>query len=216
MSDSTTTVKNDAELLDLLRRQGPMAIADLIESIGVTATAVRQRLNRLMGEGLVERSVIQESATEGRPRRGRPRHGYQLTEKGRRGGGTNFADLTLALWDELRQIKDPEIRRGLLERVARRMSTIYGEQIEGGSTAERMQRLVELMAERNLRFEVDSSGELPVLVAHDCPYPDLAECDRGICASEKMMFSQLLDTKVVLDACRLDGADCCEFSASSM
>ena len=203
MATGTTNVKSDEELLDLLRQSGPLAIAELIEATGVTATAVRQRLNRLMGEGLVERSVLQEAS-----RRGRPRHGYGLTEKARRRGGTNFADLAVALWNELRSIKDVEVRRGLLERIAQAMSASYGDRIQGATLAERMQALVELMAERNLRFEVDASGDLPVLVAHDCPYPDLAECDRGVCAS------QLLDSKVVLATCRLDGADCCEFSAS--
>ena len=209
MNSAEGNVKSDAELLSLLRDSGPMAIAELIKATGVTATAVRQRLNRLMGEGLVRRSLMQEPS-----RRGRPRHGYELTEKARRQGGTNFADLTIALWTELRNIEDPAVRRGLLERISRTMSAHYGSAIKGGTPIERMHEVAELMAERNLRFDVDESGPLPILVAHDCPYPDLSECDRGICASERMMFAQLLGTKVSLDSCRLDGASSCEFSAS--
>ena len=209
MASAATSIKTDAELLDLLRHSGPMAIADLIEATGVTATAVRQRLNRLMGEGLIQRRVMDEQS-----RRGRPRHGYEVTEKARRQASTNFADLTVALWNEIRGIQDPTFRRGLLDRIARSMSAIYRDKIKGSTTVERMHEVVDLMAQRDLRFEVDESGALPILVAHDCPYPDLSECDRGICASERMMFAHLLDSKVALDACRLDGASCCEFSAS--
>jgi hypothetical protein len=40
------------------------------------------------------------------PRTGR----FRLTEKGRRRAGANFADLAIALWQEIREIKDPEVR----------------------------------------------------------------------------------------------------------
>ncbi len=67
------------------------------------------------------------------------------------------------------------------------------------------------MAQRNLAFSVERKGALPVLTAHQCPYPDLAEQDRGICAVEKIVFSELLGEKVRLSDCRLDGANCCRF-----
>jgi predicted ArsR family transcriptional regulator len=54
-----------------------------------------------------------------------------------------------------------------------------------------------------------------VLTALACPYPDLAEQDRGICAVEKMMFTEMLGTPVRLTECRLDGAStCCRFQTS--
>jgi DeoR family suf operon transcriptional repressor len=62
--------------------------------------------------------------------------------------------------------------------------------------------------------EVGPGGELPVLSVRDCPYPELAERDRGICAMEKMLFSRLLQQDVRLTECRLDGHACCQFEAS--
>ena len=76
------------------------------------------------------------------------------------------------------------------------------------------------MAERNVpftverRFSPDGAALLPVLTAEACPYPELAEQDRGICAVEKMMFSELLGEKVRLSECRLDGASCCRFETN--
>src|SRR5690242_14526584 len=96
---------SDRGLLELLRRQGSLGIGELTAAMQVTATAVRQRLVRLMAGGLVQRETNKVA-------RGRPSHRYSLTEKGRRQVGSNFADLTLALWQEVRSIKDPEIRRG--------------------------------------------------------------------------------------------------------
>ena len=49
---------SDAAVVDLLRGDTSLGISDLAERLGVTATAVRQRLDRLMRTGLVERTTV--------------------------------------------------------------------------------------------------------------------------------------------------------------
>lgn len=198
---------SDVGILDLLRKAGPLSISQLAKATSVTPTAVRQRLVRLMAGGLIDRQVQ-------RAGRGRPSHRYALTEKGRRQTGANFVDLALALWKEIRAIEDPEVRRGLLQRIARTMAAMYGSQIKGTTTAERMQSVMQIFAERDVPFDVDTSGSLPVLTALACPYPELAEQDRGICALEKMMFSELIGDGLRLSECRLDGDGCCRFECN--
>jgi len=147
--------------------------------------------------------------------RGGPGHWYRLTDKGIRQAGSSSADLAIALWQEIRQIKDPEVRTGLLRRVAQSMANAYGGQVAGETTTERMESVKQLLADRKVPFAVDASGQLPVLTALACPYPELAEQDRGICAVEKMMFSEMLGAPVRLTECRLDGAStCCRFQTN--
>ncbi len=203
---SPTSESSDVGILDLLRKSGPQSILALTKATGVTPTAVRQRLVRLMGAGLVDRQVS-------RAARGRPSHRYALTDKGRRQAGGNFADLAIALWREVRAIDNSEVRQGLLQRIAKTMATMYVPQIAGNSTAERMRSVSRIFAERNVPFTVDESGPLPVLTAEACPYPELAEQDRGICALERMMFSELVGDGLRLSDCRLDGDECCRFEA---
>ena len=198
------TESSDIGILDLLRKAGPLGVRELARATSVTATAVRQRLTRLMAQKLVDRELA-------RAGRGRPSHRYRLTEKGRRQTGANFADLAMALWNEVRAIQDPEVRRGLLQRIAKTMARMYGEQISGTTTAERMASVSRLFAERNVPFEVEGSEALPVLTAVACPYPELAEQDRGVCAMERMMFAEMIGRGVRLDECRLDGDACCRF-----
>ena len=208
------TESSDIGILDLLRKAGPLGVSQLSGAAGVTATAVRQRLTRLMAQGLVDRETT-------RAGRGRPSHRYRLTDKGRRQSGANFADLALALWQEVRGIEDPEVRRGLLQRIAKTMAKMYGTQVTGATTTDRMQAVSRVFAERNVPFavsmstaEVDASGEsvsLPVLTALACPYPDLAEQDRTICAMERMMLGELVGGPLKLAECRLDGESCCKF-----
>jgi predicted ArsR family transcriptional regulator len=195
---------SDIGLLDVLRKAGPCSVVQLAAAMEVTATAVRQRLTRLLSRGDIERTTERAS-------RGRPVHRYGLTEKGRRRAGANFADLAIALWEEIREIKDPEVRRGLLGRISGRMASLYATQIRGSTLDERMESLALLFRERQIPFDVDRSRDLPVLYARACPYPDLAERDRSVCAMEKNLFSELLGENVRLSNCRLDGHACCTF-----
>jgi predicted ArsR family transcriptional regulator len=195
-------------MLDYLRREGAVTISALVEEMGVTATAVRQRLARLMSDGLVERQTERKS-------RGRPNHRYSLTEKGERAAGTNFADMAIVLWEEVKSVEDPSIRRGLLKRIADRLVERYRGRVSGDALGERMSSLSKLMGEREIPFEVNSSGTLPVLTALACPYPELAKLDRSVCTMEKLMLSEILGENVRLTECRLDGANCCTFTPSA-
>ena len=200
----------DGTVLDLLRDTGPMGVSDLATAMGVTATAVRMRLTRLMGQGWINR----ETAGRGR---GRPSHQYSLTKEGRRQLGNNFADLAIVLWNEMRAVSDPSVRQGLISRVAEALAARYQDQITGRTAEEKLRSVAALMTERHVSASVvttDSQGQLPVLSLKDCPYPELAEQDRGICSMEKMLLSRLLDEDVTLSQCRLDGDACCQFQTT--
>jgi DeoR family suf operon transcriptional repressor len=201
------TETSDKAVLDFLRREGAVTIGALVAEMGVTATAVRQRLQRLMADGLIQRQAERKG-------RGRPNHRYSLTEKGERAAGTNFGDMASVLWDEIKSVEDPEIRRGLLKRIAGRLAERYRNEVGGKTLSERMTALADVMGERDIPFQVDHTAALPVLSALACPYPDLARRDRGVCTMEKMMLSEILGANVRLSECRLDGATCCTFTPS--
>jgi predicted ArsR family transcriptional regulator len=205
---STITETSDKALIDFLRREGAVTISALVDEMGVTATAVRQRLQRLMADGMVQRQTERKN-------RGRPSHRYSLTEKGERAAGTNFADMAIVLWEEVKNVEDPAIRRGLLKRIAERLVERYRGHVSGETLGDRMNALARLMGEREIPFEARASSELPVLTALACPYPELARHDRGVCTMEKMMLSEILGENVRLSECRLDGATCCTFTPST-
>jgi len=205
---ATISETSDAALLNLIRRSGGATVAELADAAEVTPTAVRQRLTRLMAQGLVQRH-------QQRAGRGRPTHRYVLTEKARRLAGSNFADLAVVMWRELRNVPDLQVRRGLFKRLAERMAEMYAPEVRGQSLSERIESVVELFAEREVQFEAGQSAGLPVLNAVTCPYPELAEQDRTICSMERILFSELLGEQVSLSRCRLDGETCCTFQSSA-
>jgi DeoR family transcriptional regulator, suf operon transcriptional repressor len=203
----STAQTSDSNLLDLLRTAGPVGVAEMANEIEVTPTAVRQRLGRLLAQGLIQRQPVRNG-------RGRPKHRYQLTQLGLRLTGSNFTDLALAMWREIEAIEDFNLRRVLLRGVLKALASEYAPQIDGGTVVEKMRSLAKLLGERRLPFTVDESDGLPVLTAHACPYPELAEHDRTICALEKALFSELLGHDLKLTQCRLDGGPNCQFQTS--
>src|SRR5262245_1069189 len=128
---------SDTGLIDILRKRGPLSVAQMASEMRVTATAVRQRLTRLLAQGDIER----KSENRGR---GLPVHRYGLTDQGRRRSGTNFGDLAMALWQEVREIKDPEVRRGLLQRLSKRLAESCAREVRGNSLDERMDSLAKV------------------------------------------------------------------------
>ena len=198
----------DAAVIELLRVDSALEISDLAKALGVTATAIRQRLDRLMRSGLVERQTVS------RPR-GRPAHAYSLTGEGRRCGGDNFRDLAMVLWREVRGVREPSVRKGLLSRIGAAMADMYRPEVSGDNAAERFRSLAAVMRRRDVSCDVEqpAASGLAVLTSYSCPYPELAEQDRSICAAERLMLQDLVGGSVELSECRLDGSSCCRFTA---
>jgi predicted ArsR family transcriptional regulator len=70
-----------------------------------------------------------------------------------------------------------------------------------------------ILHDRGIEAEVTrGEGELmPILKQHSCPYYELAEVDRAVCAMERKMFEKVLGRGLRLSQCRLDGHRSCDF-----
>jgi predicted ArsR family transcriptional regulator len=202
----------DRELLMAMCGGDAKGICELTEKLGVTATAVRQRIDRLLEMGLIDREKIVAG-------RGRPTYQYRLTVVGFRRAGANPADLADAMWREVLAIEDEAVRDNILSAVAARMGRQFAAQVSAGDDDEsfetRMEKLSEMMVARHIPTEVSHSGQLPVLDIGECPYPSLTDAseDRDMCRLEEQMISEALGQRVHLSSCRLDGDACCQFSA---
>lgn len=210
---------SDEPLIELLRGDVALGVADLAAGLAVTATAVRQRLSRLMQAGVVVREQMASVRADGR---GRPSYAYRLSEEGRRLGGDNFRDLAMVLWREVRSIESPTVRRGLLGRIGRSLAEACRGRATGLESArspgDRLASVAMALRDRQIACDctpVDSGDHVAVLTTHTCPYPQLAEADRGICAAERVMLEQLVEAPVRLTECRLDGDACCRFAVAA-
>ena len=195
----------DREILEFLHRCGGADVLELCELLGVTRTAIRQRISRLELTGLV-RCELQSQA------RGRPRHVYRVTSEGLHALGENYRDLAVVMWEVISGVEDAVTREMLIARLqnslARRLGTV-----ESGSASvvERVDRLACEMRAHGFNAESDHRGGLPILRETSCPFPLLADIDDRICQVERQVLEQVLGAPVeFLSRCR-DGGACCEF-----
>ena len=196
----SVTESSDTALLDLLRQRGSLGVAELASAMQVTATAVRQRLARLMADGLIERDVAR-AARAAEPSlfadgEGAAEHGLQFRRSGNCPVERSAADQG-----------SRDSQRAVAAHWPARWPACMAAQFAATRPRSGWPSVSRLLGERNVPFAVDRSGQLPVLTALACPYPELAEQDRGICAVEKILFSELVGEKVRLTECRLDGSE---------
>lgn len=202
---------SDRKVLELLRQFGSLGIADLVSKLGVTTTAVRQRMDRLLARQWVERR-------EEKLPRGRPGYRFALTPQGLRLLGNNLADLASVLWQEIKRIEDPDVRSALMQRVAEQMARTYGGEIVRGDPSERLTALVEMLRSSHLpvTLEQSESAQLPVVQFNGCPYPDLSREDHRICEVETQMLTVMAGVPLRLKECRCDSPNgCCTYELAT-
>lgn len=205
----TAVESQDREFLSRLQKQKQATVSDLCEALGVTANAVRQKLNRLQAYGFVDRKAVQVS-------RGRPHHVYYVTESGKEQLGDNYGDLALILWRELLKIENQQVRESVVESLRQSLVNTYGENVSAPTPAERLAELKKVLVEKGFDVEVDLEQELPLLREHNCPYLELARNDSSICELEQAVFGEILGANLTLKQCCLDGDHCCEFQVEAL
>jgi DeoR family transcriptional regulator, suf operon transcriptional repressor len=192
------------EVLTFLQRNGGVTVKDLEEAMGVTATAVRQQLVVLLGEGYIE----QRAENIGR---GRPKHVYSLTPKGRALFPHHYDEFTNSLLREILLVEGPVKVQQLLGRMSTRLAEEYSQHIAGRAPAERAIALTELLNAKGIMAEVHIEGESIVFREYTCPYYELAREHRAICEMEEGMISQVINQPAELIQCTLDGHHGCQF-----
>ncbi len=199
----------DREILQYLHRHGEADVQQLCDVLGVTRTAIRQRISRLEGSGLLE------SGLQSQPR-GRPRNVYHVTAKGVNSLGEDYRELAVVFWESIIGLKDAEVRESLIVQVRDRLAERFRRQLtETDSVDERLDQLADEMKSSGFNIESDHSTALPILRETNCPFPMLADVDETICQVERQVLEQVLGAPVAFrHRCR-DGHHCCEFEVQT-
>ena len=147
----------DQVVLDLLRQNHSLSIQALTDKLDVTATAVRQRLERLVQVELVGRKK------EG-VGRGRPQFHYFLTPLGMRYASASYTDLASALWHEIMELPNPLQRKRILRLRCRRKWEERKDSLPfEGDLTQRLCAIVSVVVRRKVAAIVIAGGTLPVL-----------------------------------------------------
>ncbi len=195
---------NDREFLETLQRLNIATIQQICSELGVTATAIRQRLNRLLAAALVSREIV-------RIGRGRPHHVYKVTEAGLRDLGDNYADLAMVMWSQLKNIEDESVKKQIVENIRQTFIERYKKSVNGSTLLDRFKQLKDVLGDRGYDVELRSEEPFPILRENNCPFYEIASVDPSICEFELSIIEEVLGESVELTQCCLDGDGCCEF-----
>lgn len=165
-------------VVETLKRTGAQTVEQLADRLEVSASAVRQHLNFLMAQDLVD---FVETPPQGR---GRPRRLFRLTARGEELFPSRSGDLALRLLSELAR-SDPEIvAAALRNRVDEdaRWFTQEFERLAGPATLDDLRNVYDQMG-FGPAVEECGDGRALLMVAH-CPMHEIAALIPELCEIE--------------------------------
>jgi predicted ArsR family transcriptional regulator len=207
-----TVSSRQREILFLLKdhREG-LSIPKLEESLGISRTAVNQHLINLERDGLVTKGSFAKTG-------GRPGYVYLITGKGIDHLPKQYSWFSELMLDSLKE----KLGEDGLTKFLRELATGVGQQLRSrlwGKPLE--QKIEEVNAIMNdLGYEARvlpaSSGELPMISAHNCVYHKLAEKHPEVCQFDLALLEGLLETPgATQEECIVRGGSSCRFSFHS-
>lgn len=209
------------QIIEYLQRNGSATIKQLEGVLGVTTTAVRQQIAALLEQGYVQRDAVVDGV-------GRPYHTYSITERTRELYACHSDDLALTLLQEIFALEGRGRAQVLLDRVGNRLAQRYAGAVRGDAVETRVAEMAQALEARGVLTEVAAShavpeetpaeagaGDVIVLKTYNCPYHELAQEHREICAMDEKMMGSVLGSRVELSSCIMDGHGSCTFRVTT-
>jgi len=192
-----------AEILRVLRLEGPRTPHELAVLLGCTAAAVRIHLRRLEAEGIV-------TSTLDRPPRGRPAARYALTPKADAEFPTRYELFASRFVESVIHLHGAAEFRRVLAQWEDALHAWIDPRLPKAPD-ERLRALARHQTEHGFMAAVRSDADGVALVEHNCPILELAKAHPEICAMEGALWSRVLKWRTTLSECQTSGAHACVF-----
>jgi predicted ArsR family transcriptional regulator len=200
-------------VLDLLKREGPIAAESLAEMLGVTAMAVRQHLAALEAEGLAK--------SEARPQpRGRPAKHWTASEEAAAHFPDSHSQLAADLIAQMKKAFGEEgLDRIIKLRTAEQARTYREATAKAASLKARLESLAHIRTKEGYMAEVRREPETGawLFVENHCPICAAARLCTGLCREELSLFHKVLGRDVRIERIShiLAGAGRCAYRVSA-
>lgn len=195
------------QILSHVARHESATIAELVEAVGVTTTAIRQQVTHLLNEGWLERGQHNNGP-------GRPANVFKLSEDGRRLFAYDVDEFARLLLHELVERETPEKVAALLNAVHQRMMRRVAGAADADNPAEQFEQLAEYFMRRGTVADADRSATGTRLRVFTCPFHGVAHEQPHICELERDSLAELTGRSVELRSRLIDGERCCEFAVA--
>jgi predicted ArsR family transcriptional regulator len=190
-------------IVDLLRVHGSLTVAELMQYMDVTRTAVVNHVGGLEREGLVMRSGV-------RPGKRRPSTTFTLTESANELFPQGYDSLAIALLDEIKRAS-PELAGRLTRRISQRWIDRDLPHIGSSSGRERLKRVVTILAKHGFMPKLHWSAHRFVLEQYNCPVKRAGAEHPEVCAMVARWIRALIGEPVQQVRCASADAGFCSY-----
>lgn len=194
-------------ILEALKREGPLAIAQLAERLAMSGEAVRQQLVQLQREGWIE-AIHERAATR---HSGRPAARYRLTQAGDHVFPKQYDALTIAVLDAVATELGPESLDRIMASLTEARARVWEPRLEGKSLRERVEALRAIYEGEDPFMEAEEVPGGFRLVEHNCPFLNVALERPVLCSMTVSLLSRLLGFEVVREERFQTGDGRCAF-----
>ncbi len=201
------------QILFLLKSKGPQTAADLARRMDITGVAVRQHMDGLRAENLVDFEDRREGV-------GRPRRYWTLSNDGHARFPNGHDELLVDMLDSVRaEFGDAGID-ALIRRRERETTALYLSQTTGcKSLKSKIDALAEIRSREGYMAEWSQIEKGRFLfVENHCPICAAARACQGFCRSELAQFQSLFDGLATVERTEhvLSGARRCAYEIRSL
>lgn len=194
-------------LAQLLERKAGMTVDELVESVGLSRSAVNQHLVALERDGYIRQGTARRT-------KGRPGRVYLLTENGTNQFPKQYSWFARIVLQGLRQkVGDAELATYMYE-LGIDMSAVGIPRLVGKNRAERVLEIVKIMNETGFvarTIPADVGDKLLRIECKNCVYHDLSKEFTEVCRFDIGFLSGLMGAEVEHQSCMQRGGDACRF-----
>lgn len=191
----------------LLKHPGS-TINELAEVVGINGISVRHHLTNLQAEDIV-------TTQEQRHGVGRPRMVYMLTEKGMERFPTNYLRLTNRILEQVKQVLPEEEIKKLFSNMAANLVASYKKDLANLPIEQQLDYVKDTLLKEGFIIEWERSGENYIIRNVSCPYYHVGLNHPEICNIDRTIISTLLNKKLRINECVLNGKSCCSYVIES-
>jgi DeoR family suf operon transcriptional repressor len=184
-------------ILEILRRRKRVTIEEFTQELGLAPATIRRHLDILMRDAHVEVEQVRRET-------GRPHYVFSLSEAGEDLFPKHYVRLTNRVIEEIVALSPEEIegRSGaevvdlVFQKMAERLAQVYRPRITGATLDERMEQVVEALADEGVILEPRKTDEGYVLLGYGCPCRRVRDTHSQLCSYHRWLLSRLLDAEV--------------------
>ena len=191
-------------IINLLKINGKMTINEVSTQLDMSSMGVRQHLNSLEREGLVEYS-------RQKPSRGRPKYIYTLTEQAKEMFPESYKSLTIEVLEEAEDIGGENLVNQLFTKRMESQIQSYTKRLQGKNLNKKVKELAKIRSEEGYMAKISKNGDNYSLVEHHCPISMIAKKYRILCETEKKLFQRVLGVEVKREHHLMCGSHKCSY-----